>query len=76
MKGHHDCPYCDKLFSGNQAKRSLGRHLKEHGVQTEDFKCQGCQKTFTAKDNLMSHQKGACAYKLLQIHYQEKSSHL
>ena len=76
IKGHHDCPYCDKLFSGNQAKRSLGRHLKEHGVQTEDFKCQGCQKTFTAKDNLMGHQKGACAYKLLQIHYQEKSSHL
>jgi len=76
MKGHHDCPYCDKLFSGNQAKRSLGRHLKEHGVQTEDFKCQGCQKTFPSKDNLLGHQKGACAYKLLQIHYQEKSSHL
>ena len=76
IKGHHDCPYCDKLFVGKKAKRSLGRHLKEHGVQTEDFKCQACQKTFTAKDNLTSHQKGACANKLLQMHYQEKSSHL
>ena len=76
IKGHHDCPYCDKLFSGNQAKRSLTRHLQVHGVQTEDFKCRACQKTFTTKNNLMSHQKGACAYKLLQIHYQEKSSHL
>jgi hypothetical protein len=76
LQGHHDCPYCDKLFSGNQAKRSLVRHLQVHGVQTEDFKCRACQKTFKAKDNLMSHQKGACAYKLLQIHYQEKSSHL
>ena len=76
IKGHHDCPYCDKLFSGNQAKRSLVRHLQIHGVQTEDFKCRACQKSFTTKNNLTSHQNGACAYKLLQIHYQEKSSHL
>ena len=76
IKGHHDCPYCDKLFSGNMAKRSLTRHLQVHGVQTEDFKCRACQKTFTTKGNLMSHQKGACAYKLFQIHYQEKSSRL
>ena len=52
MKGHHDCPYCDKLFFRNNAKRSLVRHLKEHGVQTEDFKCQACQKTFKSKDGL------------------------
>ena len=78
MKGHdcHDCPYCGKLFFGNNAKRSLVRHLKEHGVQTEDFKCQACQKTFKSKDGPLRHQIEVCAYKLLQIHYQEKSSHL
>ena len=49
------------LFFGNNAKRSLGRHLKEHGVQTEDFKHQRCQKSYKSKNVLLRHQKENCA---------------
>ena len=62
IKGHHDCPYCDKLFFGNNAKRSLGSHLRVvHGAQTEDFKCQACKKTVMSKGVLLRHQKENCA---------------
>jgi hypothetical protein len=66
LKNHSDatqvCDTCQKEFSGTDARKELGRHVKfvhtyDHIFSNKVFKCNRCQKCFKLKHNLNTHMK-------------------
>ena len=47
------CDKCEKVF---KHETSLKRHLKQHGEQSERFKCNECGSSFTRKDSVITHE--------------------
>jgi len=56
LKTHFICKICGKMFHGNQGKRDYKRHLKKHQTPF-DYKCSGCDKTFSESWLLNRHIK-------------------
>eukprot|EP01084_Bolivina_argentea_P214395 363980_1 len=48
----HECPYCNEKFTQSG---SLNRHIKLHSINSKEYKCKLCPKSFKTQRYLNTH---------------------
>ncbi|KAH7123113.1 hypothetical protein EDB81DRAFT_226457 [Dactylonectria macrodidyma] len=75
MDGMH-CPHCSYRPKGKQTgrKANLNKHIKNQH-ESEKIPCPDCEKEFSRKDNLATHQASACKRRLSRGEFPSARQH-